>query len=393
METFRVPVSQFRSLPFPSGSASKLGLFSVKIDHVPLGLWTWREVNPREVNTGTKVYDAIFATLTDEPDRFFERNRGLTIAAKEVEFDDKKKEVVIKLGDRSIHGLIDGGHTLAAIREVQGNPPKGSGAAYVFFKVFTGVDAEQIAEIAGGLNTSQQVDLKSLENLKGHFEQLQTRLAGKSYAEKIAYKMNQDRPVDVRDILSYLAVFNCDEYNENKHPTHLFGRKEGLIRKFAEEAAGEEKATFRILISRAPDILELRDLIEKQTLTLEDVGRFKAGKNERIRSKKNRQNELHFLNEKVDGKVPLGWIMPMLGAFRANVHWQQPKGSFSWKIDNAGLLKECLPKLFDCIREIHERENRRPEQVGRSATAWRLCYETVQNTILHYELRRATRAR
>jgi hypothetical protein len=113
---------------------------------------------------------------------------------------------------------------------------------------------------------------------------------------------------------------------------------------------------------------------------------FKAGKKERIGSKKNRKNELHFLNESVDGKIPLGWIMPMLGAFRANVNWNEPPGTFAWKVPNESLLTSCLERLVSCIQEIHQRENSKPEYVGRSATAWRLCYETVENAILQHEL-------
>lgn len=122
---------------------------------------------------------------------------------------------------------------------------------------------------------------------------------------------------------------------------------------------------------------------------VENIGYFKAGKKERIGSKKHKKNELHFLGETVNGKVPPGWVMPMLGAFRANVVWNDPPGSFAWKVPNEKLLNSCLKRLVSSIQEIHQRENRRPEHVGRSGTAWRLCYETVQNAILDEELKQA----
>jgi len=391
MSTLRIPVQQFRSLPAPSGN-SKLALFYTRASAVPRELWNWREVNPRDISTSNAVYGAIYTTLTEEPDRFFERNRGLTISADQIEFDEKRKEVLITLRDRTLHGVVDGGHTLHALLDAQENPPADGWPAFVFLKVFTGAELDQIAEIAGGLNRSQQVDLKSLENLKAHFDLLKETIGKESYADKIAYKMNESKPIDVREVLYYLAVFDCDEFDQNKHPTRLFGRKEGIVRKFAEQAApGSEVAkSFNILISRAPDILTLRDLIEKKIVNdVENIGHFKAGKKDRIGSKKHKKNELYFLNESVDGKVPLGWIMPMLGAFRANVIWNDPPGSFAWKVPNERLLKSCLRRLVSCILEIHQRENSRPEYVGRSATAWRLCYETVENAILQEELKRA----
>ena len=79
--------------------------------------------------------------------------------------------------------------------------------------------------------------------------------------------------------------------------------------------------------------------------------------------------------------------MPMLGAFRANVIWDQPRNTFTWRVPNEKLLNLCAERLWEAIREIHERENRRPEHVGRSSTAWRQCYLTVENAILQYNQR------
>ncbi len=386
----RIPVTQYRSLPPPAGF-SKIGFFFARCQNIPPDLWNWREVNPREVSRGSAVWKAITGTLTEEPEHFFERNRGLTISADAVEYDDRKRQVVISLKDRRVHGLVDGGHTLDAILEVQKAPPDEDWPANVFIKIFTGVESDQIAEIAGGLNRSQQVDLRSLENLREHFKELQKVLAKEAYAEKIAYKMNEEKPIDVREVLYYLAVFDRDVYDDNKHPTKLFGRKEGIVRDFAAQAEKQPDAgdSFRVLITRAPEILRLRDLIEKKITEIKNIGYFKAGDKERIKSKKHRRNELHFLGQTTDGKIPLGWIMPMLGGFRANVEWRQPKNSFSWKVPNEELLDKCLSRLVSSIREIHSREGSRPEHVGRSASAWRVCYETVRTAILEYQLEQA----
>jgi len=247
-----------------------------------------------------------------------------------------------------------------------------------------GIEPEQIAEIAGGLNTSQQVDLRSLENLREHFKELQRSIKKQSYADKIAYKMNEDKPIDVRDILYYMAVFDCDVYSDKTHPSNLFGRKEGIVRKFSEQAKGDSKSdSFRKLIKRAPDILELRDRLEMKVLEC-DVGKYKAGSKTRIRGSANKDSELIFIDEKVDGKIPLGWIMPMLGAFRANVDWNKPRGSFSWIVPVDELLESCVENLVLSITEIHERENSRPEYVGRNATAWRICYQTVSQEVLKW---------
>src|SRR5882724_52070 len=374
MAVFRFPSSQFRSIPAPTGKA-KVGLFFTEAASVPVELFDWRDVNPREIKRTSSVYGKIIHTLTDEPERFHERNRGITVIAQDLTFDEKKKEVVLTLDDNKQHGVVDGAHTLDAILRTQQEPPENGWPAYVFIKALTGVEPDQIAEIAGGLNTSEQVDLKSLENLREHFSQLQKVLAKESYADDIAYKMFENKPVDVREVLYYLAVFDCSEWNEKSHPVRLFGRKEGIVRRFADQAAKKKDAgdSFRILITKAPEILWLRDAMEKRAVAL-PVGRFKAGKSTRVRSESHRENHLVFLNEKVNGKIPLGWVMPMLAAFRANVEWNKPKGSFSWTVPLDELLDKCIQQLVLAIQDVHEQENSRPEYVGRNSIAWRMTY-------------------
>jgi len=389
MTVVRFPTHHFRSIQSPVGT-SKTGFFYTPAANVPRTLWDWREVNPREVNRRSAVYRSIVKTLQDEPERFHERNRGITLVGNELTYDDKRREAVLDLEDTKLHGVVDGGHTLDAVLEVQQSPPE-RWPAHVFIKVMTGLDTEQIAEIAGGLNTSQQVDLKSLENLREHFDELKKTLKDETYSDQIAYKMNEDSPVDVREILYYLAVFDCSEYNEKKHPVSLFGRKEGIVRRFAEQASDPEKGnSFKILISKAPEILWLRDQIEKRALSL-DVGRYKAGKTTRIRSDRNRENHLVFINEKVNGKIPLGWIMPILAGFRANVDWNKPRGSFRWIVPIDELLNRSLEQLILGIKDIHEQENSRPEYVGRNSISWRMSYSTVSQAILGWELERERR--
>ncbi|HWZ64731.1 MAG TPA: AIPR family protein [Steroidobacteraceae bacterium] len=385
VSTFRFPTKHFRSIPAPTGD-SKFGLFFTPARTLPRDLWDWRDVNPREVNQRSTTYKAIAQTLTQEPERFHERNRGITVVAESLTFDDKRQEVVIQFSDANLHGVVDGAHTLHAVLEAQKQPPENGWPASVFVKCVTGVDSSQIAEIAGGLNTSQQVDLKSLENLRDHFDELRKVLHGQPYAEQIAYKMNEEKPVDVREILYYLAVFDCNEYDDKTHPVALFGRKEGIVRRFAEQAANpQSNDSFKILISKAPEILRLRDMIEKKALA-GTSGRFKAGKNSRVRSQTNRENTLVFLNEKVNGKISLGWVMPMLASFRANVVWNRPKGTFSWKVPIEELVDSCIDQLVLAIQDIHQQENSRPEYVGRNAISWRMTYNTVAQAILQWEL-------
>jgi hypothetical protein len=109
---------QFRVIPSPSGIA-RTGFFYASAATFPRDLWDWRQVNPREVNRRSAVYRQILQTLTSEPERFHERNRGITVVAEDLSFDDKRKEVLLTLNDEKLHGIVDGAHTMDAIL---GNP-------------------------------------------------------------------------------------------------------------------------------------------------------------------------------------------------------------------------------------------------------------------------------
>lgn len=383
-----LPYTRLMGVSATSNGKRTAGFF-VRTSDVSEELREWTSVNPRVVNQSNFVWKAIRNTLVNEPEHFGERNRGFTLVVDAITVNEKNKQVTITLEDRKLHGMVDGGHTLDAILTINKNGPAPKGEAEVFFKVMLGVTRDQIAEIAGGLNRSEQVDTKSLENLRNHFGFLQKTLKGQPYEDLIAYRMNEPKPIDVREILYYLAVFDCEEYNEDRHPVQLFGRKEGIIRKFAEQhEAGATSSSFAILTTKAPEILWLRDEIERRVITkIENIGYYKTGKKTKIGSF--RGNRLMFQNEEINGKVPLGWIMPMLGAFRSNVVWDKPKGSFSWKLPLPKLLDATLMKLVSAVQEIHTRENSRPEYVGRSSFAWKMCYQIVEKEVLKSRLKEA----
>ncbi len=51
---------------------------------------------------------------------FHERNRGITNVARDLSYDEKRKEVVITISGAKLHGVVDGAHTLDAIIKESG---------------------------------------------------------------------------------------------------------------------------------------------------------------------------------------------------------------------------------------------------------------------------------
>jgi hypothetical protein len=78
-----------------------------------------------------------------------------------------------------------------------------------------------------------------------------------------------------------------------------------------------------ILVPKLPEILELSDLIRRETRAAAkrigfEFDRMKTGK-ARAGVKSHKNIQLPFLNATNEHHVPSGWLHPMLAAFRENV--------------------------------------------------------------------------
>ena len=165
----------------------------VQARSIPSEFNEWMLTNPREQKMTTNVATTIVNSLNTNED-FHELNRGILMSVDTVSFDEDTNTLTITMENPEIHGNIDGGHTLRAIlnAQVENNLPD---ARYVFFEIFTGVDSP--VELAAARNTSVQVDLKSIAELKNSFEVIKKVFEPLPFSDRIAYKMNEHHGVEV----------------------------------------------------------------------------------------------------------------------------------------------------------------------------------------------------
>ena len=154
------------------------------------------------------VHRAIEATIKNEPDRFINRNSGVTIACAEVELDDNKK--VIDLKDAS---LINGAQTQGEIRR--------------YLKEFLDFDADEVAietpfhirveinvdpshpsviETAIARNTSTAVASISQAGARGHLADLQASVAKGHNSAKIRKSETDQGVLETLQILQYTRL-------------------------------------------------------------------------------------------------------------------------------------------------------------------------------------------
>ena len=396
--SFTVPTPEYRSLPIPGLEGTKVGDCFVEVIALPDGLDEFMRVNPRVPNRTQSgvlsgpVIRGIIETLTESPEDMAIKNQGIHLLVEEADFSRAQGgmgQLRITLTDPDRHGIVNGGHTYAAIRDAIDQADdverKSLSRAYVRLHILQGLDEAKVAEIAEGLNRSKQVDDPSLANLQGHFDAIREVMAGKPGAETIAYHQGGPGDIYITEILVMLELFNCEQFDRKRHPHYLLNRSKSALG-FYQKDLDARPAPTEILVPKLPEILELSDLIKQQTPQAArrigfEFGRMKIGKL-RAGSENNRNIALPFLDSQMAYHVPNGWVYPMLAAFRANADWSLDRRRFEWKVP----LRDLVPQVIDdlvrvCVTE-HRDNNLPPDKVGKRKSTYVQCYDKVQLHLL-----------
>lgn len=350
---------------------------------IPQELENWMETNPREQKMTTNVAKAISSSLQDNIN-FHELNRGILLSVNDADFDNQKKQVKITLLDPTIHGNIDGGHTLRAILDAQ-KAGLVSSDRYVFMEIFTGLDSP--VELAAARNTSVQVDLKSIEELKDSFEIIKSSFMNLPFSSRIAYKMNEHyndpsiEPIDVREIITILNMFNqaiyairnIDGRLSELQPVQCYTGKEASLRRFLN--LGKDKRE-QIIINMVPiisDIFNIWDTIECDF----SVMASKAGKRYGTR-KYSRFDNYNIVGQSLFGErdlqylVPKGLLYPLVGSFRALV--QVNDNVYSWVKSPKQVWEAIGTQLVTIV--LDERADT-PDAIAKNSNLWSNLFKEV----------------
>lgn len=355
----------------------------VKADTIPEEMLNWMETNPRQQNMKTSVAEKITESLT-ENENFHELNRGIVLSASTVEFDNKTETVEIEFEELSIHGDIDGGHTLRAIIE-QKKEKKLAENRYVFFEIFTGISSP--VELAAARNTSNQVDIKSIQELEKNFDIIKKIVADMKFAQKISYKMyEQDdqkikKDIDVREIIAILMMFFQNVYpclNEagdlnEIQPIQCYTGKEATLKKFIKLGKEKREETISQMQNITEDIFAIWDNIESN---FNEYAR-KVGKRYLTRSyakyQKVKSTTLVSQVER-DYIVPKGLIYPIVGSFRALVKINEETNLYEWRKDPQKVLAKLGGRLVGIV--LDEKADS-PEYIGKSSNLWNNLFKEV----------------
>lgn len=353
-------------------------VFIVPVREMPEGLPF--EANARRPNTKKRVYKLVEKSLLNklgEPGTFHLKNKGITVVARSVEeVSEGVYDVKLKKG---VHGVLDGGHTYALILKHK-NSPHLPEEQYVQVEVRVGVPDDWIPEIAGGLNTSVQVEDMSLDNLAGEFKWLKEHLEDEPYYEEIAWSENDPGAYDARDILSLFYLFNIELFpnDGDEAPIAAYEKKSLVL-----DAFEENPDSFKRMLPIVKDILVLADTLAKEARDIWNDSNPPGAKGGNLAFMEEGNGKpfwFHFLQEEGPYSLYDGALYPLLGAFRWHVEQDPKTKKMRWRKGFKAVLKAWRkngPELLRLTKSTSDQLGRNPNAVGKSRPHWAALHTKV----------------
>lgn len=343
------------------------------------------DVNPREPKMTTNVAHSLLAAVVEPETDFYINNRGIVIAAKALTFNSADSEVTIDIGnqddenDKFLYGILDGGHTYTAIMKKRDEIPEDL-RKFVRVEVITNV--QNITRLSDARNTSVQVSDMALFNLDDNFDGIKTVIAGQVYADRIAYKDNENKPIHVSELLRLMYAFDIDKYpDDNAAPVQSYSGKAQVFKRYKQAF---ETPFYKSLTKQIPTLVELYDRIERELPEkYKEYKRAQGIANPRFGSVRgiealDNPTKTEFLANPTKYSVSSGYIYPIFGAFRSLLRFDEAKGEVSWLFDPIEIWNEVGTSIVQNTFETYTN----PQLAGKDKQLWLSNYRIAETQSL-----------
>ena len=348
--------------------------------------------NPRYQDTSRKIPQEIRESLDQTPELFHLKNRGIWVAARRAEYDNQSG--VLKLfcpqtADEP-YGAVDGGHTLAVIREWMEateatQPAKGSASRdkvpYVKLHLMVGVE-DEVTDLAACLNRSAQLKEYTLANFRGQLRELEEAISKTHFSDLVDYKELGDKPYDVLDVIQRLTLF-CNGLfpaKQGRHPTIAYSSKSKCLDLFLQNR--EEYLALKPILA---DCFVLPDQVERLLPEISSSGRFGGYTFATSRRKPKLEPSLAAVppHEMVESwaksyDVSAGVTFPLAAALRVLVRRRANGKVLGWREDPIKFLMKNGVELFPLVVNFGERN---PAVLGKSRDLWSNLYWAAYQTL------------
>lgn len=333
------------------------------------------------------------------PGLFGYKHLGINVIASQIDEVDKNIAV---LHFRDGEGVMNGGHGMAILRELQKDPgAAGMPENFVKVSVIVGLDDSVIPEVAGANNTSVQVKVASLLELKNAFKPFKDALKDTNMERTVQWREGDDAPFKVEDLIAVLTCFRSDVYPTSDYrrtPHNAYAYKAGVVDEFRRDTAG-----YHALAPRLREILEFQDYIRTQPKKEynEAGGRFGSlkfvdsvfvdAKGDK-RTKRLPDYVMPFTGDRVTHRLNIAAVYPILAAFRLVM--SKNGDSFEWGMpfeEVKALWDEISLEVMDTTKNACNEAGNNLNALGKSRPHWQNVQRIVENAMLRRELK-ASRA-
>lgn len=343
------------------------------------------DVNPRVPKMSTNVAKRLAKAVAEPETDFYINNRGIVISAKSLTFNSGESEVTIDIGDqddendRFAYGILDGGHTYTAIMENRDKIPQDI-EKYVRVEVITNVI--NITRLSDARNTSVQVSDLALFNLEESFEDVKYAIKNEPYAQNIAYKDNENKPINISELLRLMYAFDIAKYPDDvAAPIQSYSGKAQVFKRYKD---AYDTVFYKELTKQLPTLVKLYDVIEREIGAKyceykknSGVARPQFGRVKGVESLE-KGTETEFLGEKTNYAVSSGYLYPIFGAFRALLKFDEEEGVVSWLFDPI----EVWEKIGTSIAQNTFESSNNPQLAGKDKQLWLSNYRIVETQSL-----------
>jgi len=349
------------------------------------------DVNPRVPKMSTNVAKRLAKAVEEPETDFYINNRGIVISAKSLSFNSIESEVTIDIGDqddetdRFAYGILDGGHTYTAIMQNRDKIPENI-EKYVRVEVITNVI--NITRLSDARNTSVQVSDLALFNLEDSFEDVRDAIKNEPYAKKIAYKDNENRPINISELLRLMYAFDIIKYpDDTTAPIQSYSGKAQVFKRYKD---AYNTSFYKSLTKELPVLVKLYDIIETEIGSKyceykknSGVSRPQFGRVKGVEYiEKGIQTE--FLGEKTNYAISSGYLYPVYGAFRALLKFDEDTEKVSWLFDPIYVWN----KIGVSIAQNTFETSNNPQLAGKDKQLWLSNYRIVETQSLRMLLER-----
>lgn len=327
--------------------------------------------NARYAKLTNKPSREMLDTLRNDPESFVFKNNGMMVVADSISVKGNDVTITCKEpgpdDDFPGHGVLNGGHTYAALREAlkrsrDGNREyKNVSDASVIMTIAIGVEEDEIWRISRARNTSEKVPLHALRELAGDWAILKEHLPEQS-RKLVAFKPNEpgaeEAPYDVTDLVRRLALLNNAMFPAEKgvHPVKAYTSIGGLVKQFSQK-------DFLKVAPLLGDAIKLEDRVVAcwNDARGKGEGKIAIAKASGV----TRETTVLLSGREVDLSLPAPFVLPVVAAFRVFAK----DGKWAAPLDE--LWEKYGERTVQALWETYKEQGKSsPAVFGRNKGSW-----------------------